>query len=141
MPTKFEGADPESYLGAWRCGNEPRPASQWQGENMPRYCSEAYDRLLAEMAVTGDVEERARLARAMNDMLVQDYVLIPLVHRGRVSAHARSLGGVRLNTWGQRTLEHRRLASHKMTRGCRDTPARRAAPGARIAGAPTPATD
>ena len=95
----FEGTDPEPYLGSWRCGKEPRPASQWQGENIPRYCSEAYDRLLAEMAETGDIAERARLAKAMNDMLVQDYVLIPLVHRGRVSAHARSLGGVRLNTW------------------------------------------
>ena len=95
----FEGIDPEPYLGGWRCGNEPRPATQWQGENMPRYCSEAYDRLLAEMAETGDIAERARLARAMNDMLVRDHVLIPLVHRGRVSAHARSLGGVRLNTW------------------------------------------
>ena len=36
----FEGADPEPYLGGWRCGNEPRPASQWRGANVPRYCSE-----------------------------------------------------------------------------------------------------
>ncbi|MCE2494658.1 MAG: peptide ABC transporter substrate-binding protein [Alphaproteobacteria bacterium] len=95
----FEGADPEPYLGSWRCGNEPRPASQWQGDNMPRYCSEEYDRLLGEMARTGDLGERARLAKAMNDMLVQGHALIPLVHRGRVSAHAHSLGGVLLNTW------------------------------------------
>ena len=95
----FEGADPEPYLGGWRCGNEPRTASQWQGENMPRYCSEEYDRLLGEMAKTGDLGERARLAKAMNDMLVQGHALIPLVHRGRVSAHAHSLGGVLLNTW------------------------------------------
>ena len=95
----FEGADPEPYLGGWRCGNEPRPASQWRGANVPRYCSEEYDRLLGEMAKTGDLDERARLAKAMNDLLVQDHVLIPLVHRGRVSAHAHSLGGVLLNTW------------------------------------------
>ena len=95
----FEGADPEPYLGGWRCGNEPRPASQWQGENVPRYCDEDYDRLLGRMAKTGDLGERAALARAMNDMLVRDHALIPLVHRGRVSAHARSLGGVLLNTW------------------------------------------
>ena len=95
----FGGADPEPYLGGWRCGNEPRPASQWRGANVPRYCSEEYDRLLGEMAKTGDLDERARLAKAMNDMLVQHHVLIPLVHRGRVSAHAHSLGGVLLNTW------------------------------------------
>ena len=95
----FEGADPEPYLGAWRCGAEPRPASQWQGENVPRYCDEDYDRLLGDMAKTGDLDERAALAKAMNDMLVGDYALIPLVHRGRVSAHADSLDGVLLNTW------------------------------------------
>ena len=95
----FEGADPEPYLGGWRCGNEPRPASKWRGANVPRYCSGEYDRLLGEMAKTGDLGERARLAKAMNDMLVQDHVLIPLVRRGRVSAHAHSLGGVLLNTW------------------------------------------
>ena len=96
---KFEGADPEAYLGKWRCGNEPRPDTRWQGENIPRYCSAAYDRLLGELARTGDMGRRAVLAKALNDMLVRDHVLIPLVHRGRVSAHGGSLCGVRLNTW------------------------------------------
>ena len=32
-------------------------------------------------------------------MLVQDDVMIPLVHRGDVSAHANSLLGVRMNSW------------------------------------------
>ena len=95
----FEGTDPEPYLASWRCGNEPRPDTQWQGQNIPRYCNAAYDGLVDEMARTGESEERARLARTMNDMLMQDYVMIPLVHRGRVSAHATSLGGVRLNNW------------------------------------------
>ena len=95
----FEGTDPEPYLASWRCGNEPRPDTQWQGQNIPRYCSAAYDGLVEEMARTGESEERARLARTMNDMLMQNYVMIPLVHRGRVSTHAASLGGVRLNNW------------------------------------------
>ena len=95
----FEGADPEAYLGNWHCNENPRPETQWQGANMPRYCSEEYDAMLAEMAGTGDIAERARLGKAMNDMLMQAYVMIPLVHRGRVSAHSVTLGGVALNTW------------------------------------------
>ena len=95
----FEGADPETYLGNWRCGNEPRPDTQWQGSNMPRFCNDEYDALLAQMAKTGDIDERARLGKAMNDILMQDYVMLPLVHRGRVSAHSNSLGDVKLNTW------------------------------------------
>ncbi len=95
----FDGTDPEAYMANWACSQAPRPETQWQGNNMPRYCSEAYDALVAEMAVTGDINERARIAKAMNDMLMQDYIIIPLVDRGRVSAHSNTLGGVVLNTW------------------------------------------
>ena len=51
------------------------------------------------MERTGPLEKRAELAKAMNDMLIQNYILLPLVDRGRVSAHANSLGGVVLSTW------------------------------------------
>ncbi len=95
----FDGTDPETYMGNWKCSESPRPDTQWQGSNMPRYCDPEYDALLAEMAETGELNERARLAKAMNDMLMQNYVMLPLVDRGRVSAHSNSLGGVVLNTW------------------------------------------
>ncbi len=95
----FDGTDPEAYLGAYRCDNEPRPETQWQGENINRFCDPTYDALLDELAQTGVLEERARIARELNDMLVQNFVIIPLVDRGRVSAHATTLGGVVLNTW------------------------------------------
>jgi len=35
----------------------------------------------------------------MNDHLIDAHVLIPLVDRGRVSAHANSLGGTVMNAW------------------------------------------
>ncbi len=95
----FDGTDPESYMANWACKEAPRPETQWQGNNVPRFCDPAYDALIAKMARAGALKERARLAKAMNDMVVQAYVLIPLVDRGRVSAHAKSLGGVVLNTW------------------------------------------
>lgn len=96
---QFDGTDPEAYMANWTCEQAPRPETQWQGNNMPRYCDEEYDALVAEMAVSGDINERARIAKAMNDKLMQDYVIIPLVHRGRVSAKSNSLGGVVLNVW------------------------------------------
>lgn len=95
----FDGTDPESYMANWECKQAPRPETQWQGNNMPRYCNADYDALVAEMAKTGDLNERARLAKAMNDKLMQEYIIIPLVDRGRVSAHSNTLGGVVLNTW------------------------------------------
>jgi len=95
----FDGTDPESYMANWECKQAPRPETQWQGNNMPRYCDKGYDALVAKMAKTGDLMERAKLAKAMNDKLMQEYIILPLVDRGRVSAHSVTLGGVVLNTW------------------------------------------
>ncbi|RBO54931.1 peptide ABC transporter substrate-binding protein [Rhodovulum sp. BSW8] len=95
----FDGTDPEAYMANWECKQAPRPETQWQGNNMPRYCNAAYDALVAEMAKTGKMDERIALAKKMNDILMQDYVILPLVHRGRVSARATSLGGFVMNAW------------------------------------------
>jgi len=95
----FSGSDPEAYMASWHSEQIPSPETQWQGNNMPRFQSAEYDAMVAEMSTTGDLNKRAELAKAMNDMLMQDYAMIPLVHRGRVSAHSNTLGGVLLNTW------------------------------------------
>lgn len=99
----YAGTDPESYMGNWKCDQAPTPDNQWQGNNMPRFCSDAYDALLAEMAVTGDIDKRIVLTKAMNDMLMQDYVILPITHRSDVSARSNTLGGVRMNVWDTET--------------------------------------
>ena len=96
----FDGTDPQAYLAAYRCGNEPKPSSQWQGENINRFCDPAYDAMIDELARTGDLARRGELGKKMNDMLTKDsFTIVPLVDRGRVSAHANSLGGVVLNVF------------------------------------------
>ena len=95
----FAGVDPEAYMANWRCNEIPGPDTQWQGSNIQRFCDPAYDALVDEMAQTAELEERGRLAREMNDMLIQSYSIIPLIHRGGVSAHANTLGGVRMSDW------------------------------------------
>ncbi|MFN3208872.1 MAG: peptide ABC transporter substrate-binding protein [Roseovarius sp.] len=95
----FDGTDPEAYMASWACDRIPTPENQWQGTNMSRYCDDAYDALVVQLRETSGLEARAELARALNDMLMQEFVILPLVHRGRVSAHVDSLGGVVMNTW------------------------------------------
>ncbi|WP_417720005.1 peptide ABC transporter substrate-binding protein [Salipiger sp.] len=96
----FDGTDPQSYLSMYRCGNEPKPSSQWQGENINRFCNEEYDALLDELAKTGELSKRGEIAKKLNDLITKDTMtIVPLVDRGRVSAHSNSLGGVILNTW------------------------------------------
>jgi peptide/nickel transport system substrate-binding protein len=96
----FDGSDPQAYLSAYTCDKAPRPETQWQGENINRFCDPAYDAMVAELQQTADIDKRGELARALNDMLTKDSMtIVPLVDRGRVSAHANALGGVVLNTW------------------------------------------
>ena len=95
----FPGTDPEGYMGIWTCDQISGPANQWIGNNDSRWCSAEYEALVAEMAGTAALEERAEIAKKLNDLLMQNYVLIPLVHRGSVSAINNTLLGVRFNVW------------------------------------------
>jgi ABC-type dipeptide transport system, periplasmic component len=95
----FNGTDPQAYLGNLLCDKIPSPATQWQGENVSRFCDPAYDQLWQELAQTANIEERARIGRMLNDMAIEGGAMIPLVHRGRISAHSTTLGGVELNVW------------------------------------------
>ena len=95
----FSGVDPEAYMANWRCTEIPGPKSQWQGANIQRFCDPAYDALVDKMSGTAALEDRAALAKEMNDMLMKSYSIVPLIHRGGVSAHANSLGGVKISDW------------------------------------------
>jgi peptide/nickel transport system substrate-binding protein len=95
----FEGTDPTPHLEQRRCGREPQPATQWQGQNINRYCNEEYDALWAELNREPDPDRRQELVIALNDMFVQDYAHLPLVARGRVSAASNTVGGIVLNVW------------------------------------------
>ena len=95
----FNGTDPQSYLANGLCDKAPTPASQWQGENISRFCDAEFDELHAELAKTAGLEARAEIGKRLNDIMVEKGGMIPLVHRGRLSAHSNTLGGVDLNVW------------------------------------------
>jgi peptide/nickel transport system substrate-binding protein len=95
-----DGTDPETYLSQYQCKNAPKPENQWQGENMNRFCDPAYDALVAELSGTRDIAKRQEIAKKLNDMVTKDSMtVIPLVHRGTLSAHSNALGGVQINAW------------------------------------------
>ena len=95
----FSGTDPETYMSNWTCKEMAQKSNKWGGNNMPRWCNPAYDALSAKMAKTAALKDRIQLAKAMNDMLMEDYAMIPLIHRGGVSAHSNTISGVRMNEW------------------------------------------
>lgn len=72
----------------------------FSGSNVPRYSDPEYDALYAQLAETGDPDERDQLTIALNDHLIDAGVVIPLVWRGSVSAFANDIAGVGgLNGW------------------------------------------
>ncbi|MCB0061420.1 MAG: peptide ABC transporter substrate-binding protein [Caldilineaceae bacterium] len=97
-----ESIDPQSYLAIWRCddgANISQSENNYLGNNTERWCSEEYDALWAEMAGTSDPEQRAQLAIALNDMLHNEFVNLPLVFRGSVSAFSNTLENTAINAW------------------------------------------
>ena len=96
----FPGTDPQAYLGAYLTSSIPSPENGWQGVNVNRIDMPEYEALWREMTRTAELEERGRIAKELNDMVTVDSnIVIPLIDRGSLSAHANSLGGVELNTW------------------------------------------
>ena len=95
----FTGTDPGSYVNGWICKEIPRPKTQWVGANDSRACSEEYDALVPVMQQAATREERARLTKQLNDIVVQNYWEIPLIHRAAVSAVTNSVLGATVNPW------------------------------------------
>ena len=95
----FQGTDPEVYMVGWVCDQSPGPHNQWLGTNVARGCSDEYDALVEQLSITLPGEDRSRIAKRMNDIIVENQFLIPLVWRAGVSARSNSLNGVRMNPW------------------------------------------
>jgi peptide/nickel transport system substrate-binding protein len=95
----YSGTDPQSNLIGSTCAVIPGPNNNWIGTNFSRYCNPAYDKLAQELGQTAETAARAALIKKMNDMLIEDGAMIPLVYRGRISAQSNRLAGHRLNAW------------------------------------------
>lgn len=93
------GTDPESFFIRWICDDMPGPDNGWLGRNVPRHCNPEYDAAFTTLTQTAGVENRAAVSIQLNDLIIDSYVLIPLVHRGSASAHSNTISGVHIDPW------------------------------------------
>ena len=91
--------DPQNHLSNWQTKEIPSAENGWMGGNVPRWSSRQYDDLYRQLVGAPIGPDRENLVIRMNDMLVQNHVIIPLVNRASVSAFSNSLKGVRANNW------------------------------------------
>jgi peptide/nickel transport system substrate-binding protein len=86
---------PLGYMLSFYAGpdnsNVSQKENQWTGGNQARYVNPEYDALYEAALASTDAEEVAELCIQMNDLLINDYALIPLVARAGVKDAASNL--------------------------------------------------
>lgn len=98
-----ETPEPDSYMELYACDQISQKENQWSKENSSRYCNPAYDALLAKLGAITDPEKRKALFIEMNDLLIEDVALIPLVRRSDAYAIANSLTNLEFTPWAAST--------------------------------------
>ena len=97
--------DPAAYMNFATCDQIPQKANNWSGDNNARYCNPKYDELWRQASQELDPQKRNQLFIEMNDMLINDVVVIPLVHRADVMAFGNSVVGYEPTAWDMRTWD------------------------------------
>ncbi|MGH2530659.1 MAG: peptide ABC transporter substrate-binding protein, partial [Thermomicrobiales bacterium] len=102
---------PTDYMLTWYTGpegtNMPQASNGWSGQNIHRYQNPEYDSLYEEVVAATEPERAAELFIQMNDIVINDYVAIPLVQRAadkyaisnRLNDDMVALGPFESNFW------------------------------------------
>jgi peptide/nickel transport system substrate-binding protein len=91
--------DQTNYLGAFVSKQVASKANEWRGNNYERWSSPDYDALYAQYLKETDPDKRAHLVVTLNDLLVSDVVIIPLVARKIVDGASTFLQGINNSVW------------------------------------------
>jgi peptide/nickel transport system substrate-binding protein len=97
--TSPDGPDPQSFMEQFLSWEVSSKANNWQRRNKTRWTNEEYDRLWRAAEVELDPVKRAAHFIQMNDLLIQNVVVVPIIWRNNVSAGALKLRGVELSGW------------------------------------------
>lgn len=91
--------DPGAYMKTYTCDEISQKSNNWSKQNYSRYCNPDYDALWQQSTKELDPDRRQQLFIEMNDLLVNEVAVIPLVHRADVSGVSNQLVGVDLTPW------------------------------------------
>jgi peptide/nickel transport system substrate-binding protein len=99
-------------MKGWTCGEIAQMANDWSLSNWARYCNPAYDALYEQAAKELDPDKRRQLFIQLNDFLIGDVALIPLVHIAFATATNADLHGLSITPWD---VEVWNIADWRMT--------------------------
>jgi peptide/nickel transport system substrate-binding protein len=84
--TTMTQPDPELFMNQFTSWEVSSKDNKWQGRNITRWRSEEYDKIYRAAEGEMDPVKRAALFIKMNDLVIQNQVVIPVVLRPRVAA-------------------------------------------------------
>jgi peptide/nickel transport system substrate-binding protein len=91
--------DPQSDMNRYHGRYIASKANTWSGRNFSRYSNPEYDKLWDQAATEIDAQKRAQLFIQMNDIVIQQAVVVPLVDRKSVFGRAKTLQGINYSPW------------------------------------------
>jgi peptide/nickel transport system substrate-binding protein len=97
--TTMTQPDPELFMNQFTTAEVASRDNKWQGRNITRWRNEEYDKLFRAAEQEMDPVKRAALFIRMNDMVIQNVVVIPVVWRPRVAAVSNRLRGSEQSGW------------------------------------------
>ena len=89
--TTMTQPDPELFMRQFLSEEVASKENKWQGRNITRWRNEEYDKLYRAAETELDPVKRAALFIRMNEMVIQNVVVIPVVFRPRVAAIANTM--------------------------------------------------
>ena len=92
-------ADPGDFLAAFTCAEIAQKANDWSKANPTRWCNPEYDALVAQAKTELDPAKREALLIQLNDILINEVVVIPVVHRRFPNGASVTLDGIELTPW------------------------------------------
>jgi len=97
--TTMTAPDPQYFMNQFTSWEIASKANKWQGRNITRWRNEEYDRAYRAADSELDPVKRAALFVKMNDLVIQNVVVIPVLWRNGVSASSIRLKGMDLSGW------------------------------------------
>jgi peptide/nickel transport system substrate-binding protein len=97
--TTMTQPDPQRFMDQFTSWEVTSKANKWQGRNITRWRNEDYDRAWKAAEAEMDPVKRATHFVKMNDLVIQNTVVIPVLWRMVVSAISNRLKGTDISGW------------------------------------------
>jgi peptide/nickel transport system substrate-binding protein len=97
--TTMTHPDPQRLMDQFTSWEVASKENKWLGRNPTRWRNEEYDRLWKTAEAEMDPVKRAATFIRMNDLLIQNVVVIPVIWRAKVSAVSHRLKDTDISGW------------------------------------------